>query len=69
MPYGIRIGLVVIDSELADTLAEKAINTVLSGLPEEAQTHDITKYILDKASERVGFRQVKYCEVKKLDRV
>mgnify|MGYP006883337970 CR=1 FL=1 len=59
VPCGIKIGLFVIDSELVDTLAEKAIDAVLSGLPEEAQTHDITKYILDKASERVGFRQVK----------
>lgn len=58
MPCGIKIGLVVIDSELVDTLAEKAIDTVLSGLPEEAQTHDVTKYILEKAVERVGVRQI-----------
>lgn len=58
VPYGIKIGLVVIDSELVDVLAEKAIDTVLSGLPEEAQTHDAAKYILEKAGERIGFRQI-----------
>lgn len=58
MPYGIKIGLVVIDSELVDVLAEKAIDTVLSGLPEEAQTHDAAKHILEKAGERIGFRQI-----------
>lgn len=57
--YRIRIGHVVIDSEFVDMLAEKAIDTILSELPEEAQTHDITKYILDEASKRVGFRQIK----------
>lgn len=58
MPYGIRVGLVVLDSELVDTLAEAAIDTVLSGLSEEARTHDVAQCILKKAGERIGFRQI-----------
>ena len=63
--YGIRIGLVVIDSEFVDTLAEKVIDTVLSGLPEEAQTHDVAKYILEKAGKRVGYRTIRQKQSRK----
>lgn len=62
MPYGITIGSVTIDSDFVDRIAEKAVDKVLSELPEEARTYDVAKYILKKASERLGSRTVDHKE-------
>jgi len=62
VPYGIKIGSVVIDSDFVDRIAEKAVDKVLSELPEEARTHDVAKHILKKASEQLGSRRIDHKE-------
>lgn len=62
MPYGIKIGDVTIDGEFANKIAEKAIDTILSELPEEAQTYDVAKYIIENAEAQLGFRRINHKE-------
>lgn len=62
VPYGIKIGDAVIDREFANKIAEKAIDTILSELPEEAQTFDVAKYIIENAKVQLGFRRINHKE-------
>jgi len=58
MHYRVEIGLAAIDSEYAERLADKVIDSTLSGLPERAQIPAVIRYILEQASERVLFRPI-----------
>lgn len=60
--YGIEIGSVTIDSEFVNRIAEDAIDKILSELPERARTYDVIKYVLKKASEKLGSRTIIYKE-------
>jgi len=62
VPYGIKIGDVTIDGEFANKIAEKAIDTILSELSEEAQTYDVAKYIIKNAEIKLGSRRINHKE-------
>ncbi len=58
MPYRVELGLAAIDSEYAERLADKVIDSTLSGLPAKDRTPAAIRYILERARERVLFRPI-----------